>query len=64
MQFLEKFAGQSYVNEILSEGIQVPVPDLVISTMNRPRVTAYDGYILFDSEPQVYKEPEVQRFLH
>jgi len=56
MQFLEKFAGQSYVNKILSEGLQIPVPDLIISTMDQPRVTAYDGYIIFDSEPKVYKE--------
>jgi len=56
IEILERIAGESYLKEILKEGLEVPVPEWIISTMKQPTVTAFDGYIVFASKPQGYTE--------
>ena len=52
IEILERIAGESYLKEILKEGMEVPVPEWMLATMQQPTVTAYDGYIVFASQPK------------
>ena len=42
----------SYLNNLLQQGLDLPLPEWLIAPMTEPRVETYDGYILFDTEPR------------
>ena len=42
----------SYLNNMLDQGLQMPLPDWLLAPLNKPRFKQYQGYFLFDSEPK------------
>ena len=51
LSFLDPWA-ISYINNLLNEGLELPLPEWIITPMTKPRFKQYDGYWLFDSEPK------------
>lgn len=44
---------RSYINNMLKQGLELPLPTWLLAPMTKPRFTQYDGYFLFDTEPKV-----------
>lgn len=39
----------SYLNNMLDQGLQMPLPDWLLAPMRKPRFKQYQGYFLFDT---------------
>ena len=42
----------SYMNNLLDQGLELPLPEWIIGPMTKPRFKQYNGYWPFDSEPK------------
>ena len=55
----------SYLNNMLDNGVEIPIPDWIKAPITKPRFKQYQGYYLFDSEPKeeastdLPNEPEI-----
>jgi len=51
----------SYLNAMLYQGVEIPIPDWLKAPITQPRFKQYKGYFLFDSQPRedaIIEEPE------
>lgn len=51
LAFIDPWA-VSYLNNLLEQGLDLPLPEWLIAPLTKPRVDTFDGYLMFDTEPK------------
>lgn len=59
LSILDPFA-LSYMNNLLDEGLELPLPAWLFAPMTQPNLKQYEGYFLFDTEPKLTAEVPAQ----